>query len=309
MSIIPRPSPEQLSSSLEGKVVVITGSASGIGYATASLLSQHGARLVIVDLDPVKSEEAANSIGNGAVSRACDVSSWTDQLQLFNWVVSKFGALDIVMCNAGIDPEIANGFPPGHPTKEKARRSVLYDFSVDELEDSPDGKGQRLKAPPKTIFDVNLMGSLYGLKLAMHHMKALGKGGRIIFVGSANSYLPLPDTVLYCASKHAVLGMMRSAAIRPDCKEAGITISMLTPWTTVTPLTADILKQIPGSAIMKSQPEDLAWAVGHLCSANAETVNGKSVWVQGQQIKEVEDAFHKFTVSLSESAGENWTDK
>lgn len=288
-------------------VAVVTGSGSGIGYATAKLMSEHGAQVVVVDLDTEKSQEAAQKIGNGAVSKACDVSSWTQQLDLFDWVVSKFGALDIVVCNAGIDPEIANSFADGHPTKEKAKKSVFYDFSVDEMEEIEGVQGQRLKAPPKTVFDINVMGPLYNLKLAMHYMKKLGQGGRIIFVGSANSYLPLPNTVLYCASKHAVLGMMRAASRREDCREGRITISMLTPWTTVTPLTASILEQIPDSAIVKSIPEDLAWAVGYLCSAGHDEVNSKAIWVQGPQLKEVEDAFHQFTVGLSEAPGEHWT--
>ncbi|KIX10719.1 uncharacterized protein Z518_01803 [Rhinocladiella mackenziei CBS 650.93] len=309
MSIIERPSPEFLNSKLPSKVAVVTGSASGIGYATAKLLAEYGAQVVVVDLDAAQSQKAADSIGHGAASHACDVTSWTQQVELFEWVVSKFGALDVVICNAGIDPEVNNTFPAGHPTKEKASKSVFYDFSADEMEEVEDGKSQRLKAPPKTIFDVNLMGPIYNLKLAMHHMKRLAKGGRIIFVGSANSYLPLSDTSLYCASKHAILGLMRSASRRTDCKEANITISLLVPWTTVTPLTAPILELIPDSMIVKSVPEDLAWAVAYLVSAEPDKVNGKGVWVQGQKMKEVEDAYYDFTLTLSESTGEKWTEE
>lgn len=111
MSIIQRPTPEFLSSKVKSKVAVVTGSASGIGYATAKLLAEHGAHVVVVDLNTEQSQKAAESIGHGAISHACDVTSWTQQVELFHWVISKFGALDLVMCNAGVDPEVANSFP------------------------------------------------------------------------------------------------------------------------------------------------------------------------------------------------------
>ncbi|KAK3079549.1 hypothetical protein LTS18_004578 [Coniosporium uncinatum] len=250
-----------------------------IRLASARLLAKHGAQLIIVDIDATKCQAAAESIGNGAVWKTCDVSDWYQQVDLFQWIVSQFGALDVVMGNAGIDPELASSLPDGHPSREKARCKVFYDFSQDEMEEGPGGKGHMLKAPSRTILDVNVKGPLYNLKLATHHMKALGKGGRIIFVGSANSYLPIPDQTVYVTSKHAVLGMMRAASRRQDCKDAGITICLLAPWTTVTPLTAEILETIPDEQIEKSSPDDLAWAVG-LRKAIWLELDGESIQIQ-----------------------------
>ncbi|KAK3061361.1 hypothetical protein LTS18_006435 [Coniosporium uncinatum] len=306
MTTVERPSASALNEAVKSKVILITGSASGIGLASARLLAKHGAQLVIVDIDATKCRAATESIGNGAVWKTCDVSDWYQQVDLFQWIVSQFGALDVVMCNAGIDPELASSLPDGHPSREKARGKVFYDFSQDEMEEGPGGKGHVLKAPSTTILDVNVKGPLYNLKLAMHHMKALGKGGRIVFVGSANSYLPIPDQMIYVTSKHAVLGMMRAASRRQDCKDAGITICLLAPWTTVTPLTAEILETIPDEQIEKSSPDDLAWAVGYMCSADAQLINSKGFWVQGSQIKEVEGEFHKLTVGMSSSQGNDW---
>ena len=305
MASINRPTPEILSKTLKSKVIIVTGAASGIGYATASLLAQHGAQVVVVDLDACKSQEAAESVGYGAVSKSCNVSSWTDQLELFSWTISTFGTLDIIICNAGIDPEIAMSLTDGNPLKEKARGKVLYDFSADEMEVSGEGQETRLKAPSDAIWEVNVKGPIYNLKLGLHYMKKLRKSGRIILVGSANSYLPLATTPLYCASKHAVLGLMRAASRREDCKEGGVTISMLAPWTTVTPLTEEVLKNIPEGALVTSVPEDLAWAVGYLCVSAPELVNGKTIWVQGKKMTEVEDKFHDFTLALSTSL-EGW---
>jgi len=80
----------------------------------------------------------------------------------------------------------------------------------------------------------------------------------------------------------------------------------LAPWTTVTPLTAEILETIPDEQIEKSSPDDLAWAVGCMCSADTQLVNSKGFWVQGSQIKEVEGEFHKLTVGMSSSQGIDW---
>ncbi|KAH7377425.1 hypothetical protein BKA64DRAFT_714691 [Cadophora sp. MPI-SDFR-AT-0126] len=306
MASISRPTPEILSANLKSKVIIVTGAASGIGYATASLLAQHGAQVIVVDIDASKSQAAAESIGYGAVSKACNVSSWADQLELFSWTVSKFSSLDAVICNAGIDPELTMSLEDGNPLKEKARGKVFYDFSADEMEVPGEGQEARLKAPSDAVWEVNVKGPIYNLKLGLHYMKRLGKSGRVILVGSANSYLPLATTPLYCASKHAVLGLVRAASRREDCKEAGITVSMLAPWTTVTPLTEGVLKNIPEGALDTSVPDDLAWAVGYLCVAAPELVNGKAIWVQGKKMTEVEEKFHDFTTALSASS-EGWT--
>src|SRR5690242_17654377 len=127
MTSITRPSPEELAKGVQSKVILITGSASGIGLAIASLLAAHGAQIVIVDLKEDRCESAAKLVGNGAVYKTCDVSSWEEQLALFEWVVRKFGALDVVMANAGIDPEMDISMPDGHPLKERSRGRVFYD--------------------------------------------------------------------------------------------------------------------------------------------------------------------------------------
>jgi NAD(P)-dependent dehydrogenase (short-subunit alcohol dehydrogenase family) len=141
------------------------------------------------------------------------------------------------------------------------------------------------------------MGCLYSLKLAMHHMKNLWKGGRIMFTGSANSYIPLPSQVVYLASKHAVLGMMRSASRRTDCADAGISVCLLAPWTTYTRLTSSILDQLGDLRPETSQPKDLAWAAEYICFAEPKLISAKGLWVQGSKIKEVEEVYAENIIS------------
>jgi NAD(P)-dependent dehydrogenase (short-subunit alcohol dehydrogenase family) len=143
MTSFARPSPDDLAKDVKSKVILITGSASGIGLAIASLLAAHGAQLIIVDLKEDRCEAAVKSVGHGAVYKTCDVSSWEQQLSLFEWVVDEFGALDVVMANAGIDPEMDNSMADGHPLKEKSRGRVFFDFSGDEMETAPGARDSR----------------------------------------------------------------------------------------------------------------------------------------------------------------------
>jgi NAD(P)-dependent dehydrogenase (short-subunit alcohol dehydrogenase family) len=93
MTSINRPTPEILSKNLKSKVIIVTGAALGIGYATASLLAQHGARVVVADLDASNHKQQLNQSGTAPFSKHA-ISSWMDQLELFSWTVSKFSNLD-----------------------------------------------------------------------------------------------------------------------------------------------------------------------------------------------------------------------
>lgn len=148
----------------------------------------------------------------------------------------KYGSIDVVVCNAGIDPEIIFSSDPNDEMAREARNQVRFNYLADEVE--PDTKGD-LKCPPNTVMDVNLTGVMYGIKLSVHYMRKAG-GGRIVVIGSAASYIPVPEQSIYCASKHAVLGLVRATSQRSECKENNIAISMVAPWLTATPLTSKL---------------------------------------------------------------------
>ncbi|KAH8589600.1 hypothetical protein B0O99DRAFT_522882 [Bisporella sp. PMI_857] len=265
------PTLEELVTAMERKLVLVTGAASGIGYATAELFAKSGAQVIIVDRDEGLGSKAAETIGHGAVFIKCDVTSWEDQERLFAEAYLIYGKIDVVVCNAGIDPEIILA---GDPEAEKV---------LDE------DTGMGLKCPPNMIMDVNFNGAMYGIKLSVHYMKKNKiAGGRIVIMGSAASYIPVPTQPIYCASKHAVLGLVRGVSQRSDCIENQISISMVAPWFTVTPMTSRIDQNVTRHAPASSS-YDVALAVADLVVKPLQHVNGKCIWVQGQTYVEVEE--------------------
>jgi len=149
--------------------------------------------------------------------------SWEDQLALFEFAIPRFGKVDALVCNASIDPELISACEKDDPLRAPAMEDVHYNLLADRMEttDSDSHSAtQRLRAPPNTILEVNVVGVIYGVKLAIHHMKKTG-GGRIAIISSAASYYPAPDQSIYSASKHAVLGLMRTVSKRADVGAPG----------------------------------------------------------------------------------------
>lgn len=268
------------------KVVLVTGAASGIGFATARLFAEHCARVVLVDLDTPALRTAAESIGDNCSYYACDVSSWEQQVALYDWVCRSYGPPEIVCLNAGIDPELAATETPS------AKEKVASNYLADEFETSEAGC-RRLRAPPDAIFDVNVKGVIYGLKLAVHSLVEW-RGGRIIITGSAASYIPVAYQDVYAASKHALIGLVRSTSRRQELKEKNIAISMIAPWFTRTPLTANIPSEMTQGS-EASEPEDVALGIAYLATAEKEEdVNGRCLWVRGKRCIEIETTYERW---------------
>lgn len=295
MSLLQRPSIEDFAKVVRGKVVIVTGAAQGIGFAIAQLFANHGSQVIIADLNGSAARKAAETIGHGVVYEECNVSAWEDQISLFEETAKKFARIDIVVCNAGIDPEIVSSRNPEDPVRKNAMEKVAFNFLADEME-TRNGVEQ-LKAPPQTILDVNVTGTIYSVKLALHHMLRLGNEGRIIVIGSAASYMPVPDQTIYSASKHAVLGFMRATAARQEVLSNEITVAMVAPWLTTTPMTSVVDSKFTKN-VVASTPEDVAWAVGLIATKTSNEINGKSIWVQGKSLMEVEDSFTALRTGL-----------
>ena len=292
MSSFEAPSPALLRSSVEGSVVIVTGAASGIGFSIAQTMADAGAQVVLSDRDERAGREATAKISKGAAFVQCDVASWDDQLRLFAFVEDRFGRVDIVVCNAGIDPEILCSGPAHEDRVTQARKKVACNFLAEEIDES-DG---RLKAPPNSILDVNVIGVIYGVKLASYWMSRCG-GGRIIIIGSAASYIPTAEQTIYCASKHAALGLMRASSQRADVLAKKIAISMVAPWLTTTAMTRDLDTNLT-AGVVASTPKDVAMAVAVLASQPLAIANGRSIWVQGQSMIDVEEVMTKLSSSL-----------
>lgn len=294
MALVPRPESNILQNAIKDKVAIVTGAARGIGFATASLLASNGARVILVDISEEALKHTCSEIGLGSTYKTCDISNWSDQEELFSWTVRTFGCVDIVVCNAAVNPEIALLQTQDVDKRREMSGMVEYNYLANEKTD--DGT-TRLKKPSTKVFDTNIDSIVYGLKLAIHHMKGKGSGGRIVVVGSAGSYVPVPSQPLYTASKHAVLGLIRSTSLIEEVFQSGISISMVAPWLTLTSM-VEGLEATLAPHTLKSSPEDVAWAIAYAASGPAEAVNGKGFWVQGDAISEVEGAYGRLAGEL-----------
>jgi NAD(P)-dependent dehydrogenase (short-subunit alcohol dehydrogenase family) len=277
MTSIPRPSQETVHNLVNGKVAIVTGAARGIGFATASRLAQNGAHVVLVDVREDDLRTACGKIGPQSTYKVCDVSDWNQQVELFEDVVKTIGPIYLLVCNAAINPEIALLQTSDTQKHAQMNSQVRYNYLADERDQqNPD----TLQRPPTELLDINLNSVIFGLKLGIHHLKH----GRIVVVGSAGSYVPIPSQPLYSASKHAVLGLVRSTALMPEVARSGVSISWIAPWLTLTSMVEGLEATTNGS--LTSSPDDVAWAIIAACVA--EVPNGKGYWVQGSAISEVE---------------------
>ncbi|GAA5828800.1 hypothetical protein JCM11251_005879 [Rhodosporidiobolus azoricus] len=213
------PCPDELlghASDLAGKVLLITGSAQGLGLAAAKLAAKHGAKVVMSDINAEKLKEAEQEVKKelgteDVTSFKADVASWKDQIALFRHAVDTFGPISFVIANAGcIDP----------PTP-------LLDEQEEEGEP---------KEPNLLTYDVNVRGTTYTAKLAFYHLRRNPLQGRksLVLVGSIASLFGLPTQPLYAASKHAVHGLAK--VLHYEGESSGITVNSVLPWITPTPI-------------------------------------------------------------------------
>jgi len=223
---------------LKGKVAIVTGSASGIGKRVAEMFAEHGAKVVIADLNIDAAQATADEIkaayGQDVLAVAMDV---TDEAQVNAGVdaaFAKFGKIDVLVSNAGIQTI-----------------SPIVDFDF---------------AKWKRLLDIHINGAFLTTKACMQKMIATGNGGRIIVMGSVHSFEASKNKSAYVAAKHALLGFVR--AIAKEGAEHNISSNLIGPGFVKTPL---VEKQIPEQAKSLGISEDEVVKTIML----GETVDGK----------------------------------
>lgn len=200
--------------SLQGKVALVTGAASGIGEQCARQLANDGASVVIADLNIEAARKVADSIvadGGKAIAVAMDVTSEEAVNAGIDEAVAKLGGLDVLVSNAGI--QIVN---------------PIEDYSF---------------ADWKKMLAIHLDGAFLTTRAAVRHMYASGKGGAVIYMGSVHSHEASRLKSAYVTAKHGLLGLARVVA--KEGGPRGVRANVVCPGFVRTPL---VDKQIPEQA-------------------------------------------------------------
>ena len=172
---------------LDGKVAIITGGAGGIGTQAGKLFVQEGAKVLLVDLNEDALKQAAQTIDSDAVGYcASDVTQPDQTLQYVQAAVDQFGGVDILLANAGIEGEV----------------KPITDYSIDTFD---------------KVIAVNVRGVWLGLKYAAPKIEKRG-GGSIVITSSVAGVRGTAGISAYTTSKHAVIGIMRTAALEMASK-------------------------------------------------------------------------------------------
>jgi 3-oxoacyl-[acyl-carrier protein] reductase len=239
---------------LTGQVAVVTGGARGIGRGIASVLAAEGARVVIVDVDGELAQTTAGALGGLAVS--ADVTERASVDVMANRITEEFGRIDILAANAGIYP-----FADLETLDEELWSQVM---------------------------DVNVGGAVRTVQACLPAMRRRGYGRIVLTSSITGPVTGQPGFAHYGASKAAMLGFMRSAAV--ELARSGITINAVLPGNVRTPGFADtsdehqrrMLSSIPMGRY--AEPEEVGWAVRFLASPEAGYITGQTLIVDGGQV-------------------------
>ncbi|XP_074558510.1 momilactone A synthase-like [Curcuma longa] len=244
---------------LEGKVALITGGASGFGECTAKLFARRGARVVVADIQDDKGRALCDSLGPDTASYVhCDVTKESDLASAVDDAVARHGKLDVMFSNAGTAFALKS----------------LPDCEVDDF--------QRLMS-------VNVTGVFLAIKHAARVMSPARRGS-IVITGSTASTVAGIVPHAYACSKHAVVGLMRSAAA--ELGRHGVRVNCVSPYGVATPLTMAAFAldkealeaMFERSANLKGVrlgAEDVAEAVAYLAGDESRYVSGVNLLLDG----------------------------
>ena len=247
---------------VEGKAALVTGGGSGIGRESALLFATEGARVWVADIDAAKATATAEAIraaGGDAEASGVDVS---DEAQVEAMVAScaaRFGTLDCALNNAGISGPMA-----------PIEQLTLADF--------------------QQTLAVNLSGVMLCMKHEIREMRSRG-GGAIVNMASGAGWIGTPGLGAYCATKHGVLGLTKTAAL--ENARTGIRINAVCPGSIDTPMLRAAMDQGDAVADMirasmpigrLGEPREIAEAAVWLCSDRSSLATGSSFGIDGGSV-------------------------
>lgn len=244
--------------SLDGQVAIVTGAGSGIGLGIAGVLRSEGAAVLAADLDPDRARAAAGRLGAGeqVLDLAVDVTEPDDMARMAAAAVDRWGRIDILAANAGIYPQI-----------------LLRDLRPADFDQ---------------IMAVNVRGALLALQACLPAMLSQGYGRVVLTSSITGAVVGQPGYAHYGATKAALVGLMRSAAL--EVAGSGVTINAVLPGNIRTPGFGDLgpeherrmLGAIPLGRV--GEPEDVGWAVRFLASPEAGYITGQTLIIDGGQV-------------------------
>lgn len=240
-----------------GRSVIVTGAGSGIGAATVAELARRGASVLAVDIDGDRLERSLGELGGRVRAHPADVSDEAAVAGAVAAAVEAFGRLDALFNNAGVLGDLA---------------------PLDQLD----------SADAQAVLAVNVLGVIYGMKHGIPALRAAG-GGRIVNTASTGGLTGAAGLAPYIASKHAVIGLTRVAAI--ELATDGIAVNALCPGMVDTEMLAQVRAGVPEGAEepggagppigRAAAPEEIAETAAWLLLGSPQYLTGTAIPVDG----------------------------
>jgi glucose 1-dehydrogenase len=245
--------------SLENKVAIVTGGNSGIGQAIVLELARQGASIVIDYLVHPEAtetlEQQITQLGSQSIGVQADVSKLADLQRLVDAAASRFGRLDIMVNNAGIE----------------TRTSVL----------------DTTEAQYDKVMEINLKSAFFGTQIAARQMIKQGGGGRIINITSVHEDWPMPGNTAYCLAKGGIRMLTRTAGL--ELAKHNILVVGVGPGAVATPINLSTMNDPAKLAQLDAaiplgrmaRPEEIAGVVSFLAGDRASYLTATTIFVDG----------------------------
>ena len=250
---------ETLSNLLKDKVIIVTGGNSGIGKSIVEVVARLGARVVIdyrshPEATPAIEQEIGE-LGGTCFGVQADVGKLDDLQRLVQEAVNRYGRLDVMVNNAGIET-----------------RTSILDTTPEDFD---------------KVLNVNLRGVFFATQYAAKQMIAQGSGGRIINISSVHEDWPMPNNTPYCVAKGGVRMLTRTAGVELASK--GVSIVNVGPGAVATPINdstmnnPELLAKLNAAIPMgrMAQPDEIAKVVAFLASDAASYITATSIFADG----------------------------